>query len=509
MTAEHLEIKRKYEVEPATGLPLLTDLPKVARVELALQSNLEAVYSDTDDLALAGAGITIRRWTGGSDAGWHLKLPHGGDDRSEIAEPLSEDDGTVPEALVNKVRAWARRRELRPMATLSTSRIVHRLISESGKVLAEISDDVVTAQATPQQGEVVLTTWREWEIELVGGTRKLLAAADELFARSGAAPSAWPSKLHHALGLQPGSAVNGSARLHDKSPAGDVVATYLATQIAMILANDSSVRHAQPDSVHQMRVATRRLRSALSTFRPLFDRDVTDPIREELKWLAAALGRARDSEVQRNHLLTAVVAEPDDLVLGPVGRRIRVELQSAFRTTHDELSAALDSDRYFELLGKLDLLAAGPPFTAAASHKARTLLRQRVRHACHILYALVSLGEPEVGENRDVWLHEIRKAAKRVRYAAEAARPALGKPAGALAAAAEELQEVLGEHQDSVVLRVTLRAIGVEMFADGDNPFTVGRLHALQQSRGAAADAAFVVLWSTRIAEQLREWRDR
>ena len=111
-----------------------------------------------------------------------------------------------------------------------------------------------------------------------------------------------------------------------------------------------------------------------------------------------------------------------------------------------------------------------------------------------------------VGDEHDQWLHNIRKAAKRVRYAAEVAVPTFGRPATRLAATAEEIQELLGEHQDSVVLRKTLRAIGIRMHLDGDNPFTIGRLHALQQARTDRAEARFTRTWSKRYAHRMRPW---
>ena len=493
MTSDHLEIERKYEVDADVALPDLLELPKVAAVEQVLRSVLEAVYSDTDDLALATAGITLRRRTGGSDAGWHLKLPRGGDDRSELGEPLGEDGDQVPSELLDHVRAWVRDYDLHPVATVSTRRVVHRLLDEGGKVLAEVSDDVVTATATARQGEAVVSNWREWEIELVEGSRSLLSAADQLFGASGAGVSAWRSKLHHALGRPSDRRPAPAGELTGRSPAGVVVNAYFGAQIAVILQRDQAVRHDEPDAVHKMRVATRRLRSALSSFRPILDREITDPIRDELKWLAGELGGARDAEVQRQHLLEAVAAEPDDLVLGPVAARIELEMQSDYQKARASLLADLDSARYFRLLDSLDLLLAEPPFTEGAQRRARRILGRRLRHAARKLASLVS-EQPAKQTGRDHWLHEIRKAAKRLRYVAEASGPAVKKSA-AVAAAAESIQEILGDHQDSVVTRALLRGIGVRMYADGENPFTIGRLHALQQVRADAAEAAFWTEW--------------
>jgi len=119
---------------------------------------------------------------------------------------------------------------------------------------------------------------------------------------------------------------------------------------------------------------------------------------------------------------------------------------------------------------------------------------------------LVGAGAPEDVTHRDEWYHEIRKSAKRLRYAAESVAPAFGKPADALAGAAEHLQEVLGEHQDSVVARAALRELGVRMFLDGDNAFTIGRLHALEQTRGEEALDEFESAWAALSDKQLLRW---
>ena len=81
------------------------------------------------------------------------------------------------------------------------------------------------------------------------------------------------------------------------------------------------------------------------------------------------------------------------------------------------------------------------------------------------------------GDERDVEWHEARKAAKRLRYATEAAAPVLGAPAKRLVKRVKEVQELLGDHQDAVVARPVLREIGVAAHLDGENGFTYGILH--------------------------------
>jgi len=510
MGSEHLEVERKYDVGDDVPWVDLGSLPAVGSVGPPRQDELRAEYFDTDRLALARSGITLRRRTGGTDAGWHLKVPNGSGDRVEHGEPLGESDGRPPARLLDLVQVWVRDSDLKPVATISTRRLVHPLLAASGEVLAEAADDVVTAQAAARPGAdggATVSHWREWEIELVDGTAELIDAATKRMTAAGATASAWSSKLEQALGGR----VNRAERpdgdgLSPASRAGDVVHAHIAEQVDAMMNRDWSARHDEPDGVHKMRVATRRLRSALATFRPLLDRAVTDPIRGELKWIAAELGGARDAEVLRARLLTELAGEADDLVLGPISARIEVELLSDHRKAHDALVESLRSERYFRLLDQLDELVTAPPFTSFADGKAAKVLTKRVRKSYGRVDKFVGAGAPVDAAQRDEWYHEIRKSAKRLRYAAESVTPAFGKPADALAKAAENLQEVLGEHQDSVVAREALRELGVRMFLDGDNAFTIGRLHALEQTRGDEAIEGFESAWAALSDKQLLRW---
>jgi CHAD domain-containing protein len=305
--------------------------------------------------------------------------------------------------------------------------------------------------------------------------------------------------------------------LTPKSPARDVVHAYMADQVAAILGREAAARQDEPDAVHKMRVGTRRLRSALGTFRPLVDRDVTDPIRDELKWIAGELGGARDAEVLRERLIEHIGAEPGDLVMGPIAARIEADLRSDHRQAHDQLVAALDSERYARLGETLRTLINEPPWTELADGPADEVLTRRVWKSYRRVKDLVD-AEPaelpveapeahsELGSNHDHWLHEIRKDAKRLRYAAESVEPAFGAPAKELAAAAENLQEVLGEHQDSVVSRELLRDLAVRVHLDGGNAFSIGRLHALEQVRADESERAFPGAWKAVRKTKPRAW---
>ena len=88
-----------------------------------------------------------------------------------------------------------------------------------------------------------------------------------------------------------------------------------------------------------------------------------------------------------------------------------------------------------------------------------------------------------IDEELDVALHDLRKAAKRARYAGEALATRYGTPAKAWAARMEAIQETLGAHQDTVVIRAQLRDLALAAHTDGEDTFSYGRLHALEQAR--------------------------
>src|SRR3954451_6866058 len=151
------EVERKYVADDAFQLPPLTELmagtdlrPDPAVSPLAegepVQHRLAATYFDTVDLRLASAGVTLRRRTGGEDAGWHLKVPAGTDARSEVRHPLGRSTRTVPAPLQQMVWAQSLGSALRPVAEIVTDRTVRRLVDVTGHVVAEVADDRVTAR---------------------------------------------------------------------------------------------------------------------------------------------------------------------------------------------------------------------------------------------------------------------------------------------------------------------------------------------------------------------------
>ncbi|HEY2307065.1 MAG TPA: CHAD domain-containing protein [Streptosporangiaceae bacterium] len=250
---------------------------------------------------------------------------------------------------------------------MTTTRQRLILLDEAGESLAEVAADDVSAQTLGPATS--MSRWQEVEVELTGGDRRLLRAADELLRHDGLRPAGRTAKLARALGDRfPGP--DDRPALTASAPAGQVVLAYLRAHAERLKALDPFVRLDEPDSVHQMRVASRRLRSTLRSFGHILPRDATSGLAADLKWLGGMLGAARDGEVLNAHLRGRLSQAPVELRIGPVEARIQGHYSSVRAAARTELLAALDSERYFALLDDLDGLLASPPLTTEAARPA-------------------------------------------------------------------------------------------------------------------------------------------
>lgn len=499
MAVTKREIERKYESDES-GLPDLTGVAGVATVVDKGVAELDAVYYDTPDERLAASAITLRRRTGGDDAGWHLKFPVSSGVRDEIHAPLSD---TLPRALARLVRSRVRDVELVPLVRLRSSRDVRDLLDADGALLAEVSVDLVRAERLTGGGRGA--QWSEIEVELADGRDPaFLDKVDKKLRKAGIRPSASPSKLARAL-RETAPAGEGAgpperSRKAAERPAGAAgpVLAYLRVQRDAIVALDPAVRRDLPDSVHSMRVATRRLRSTFRSYAKVLDRTVTDPVGAELKWLAEELGAGRDQEVLAERLTAALDELPRPLLAGPVRTRLRTWSHSRRSGSRRRVIAVLDGERYLTLLGTLDALAADPPLRKAAAGDPAEVLTKTVGREVERVFRLVrrALDVPP-GDDRDLALHEARKKAKRARYAAEAAT---GGPRDAFAERVRDmkaLQSLLGEHQDSVMARQALRDVAAQAHGAGESSFTYGVLYGREERRAAEAEAALPEAYET------------
>jgi CHAD domain-containing protein len=403
----------------------------------------ETTYYDTSDLRLARWGASLRHRP---SEGWTVKLPAERDapflQRPEI---VFEGDGDhPPAAAIELVRGFVRGEELHETVRMTTLRRRTELHDADGQLIAGVVDDAVSVH----NGGTSTSGFRELEVEIGEEmTPSLLDALVERLRQAGAGAPQQTAKYVRALGtpLTPEIAV---ADLGADASAGDVVQRALALSVIRLVRHDAVVRlDLDPEGVHQARVATRRLRSDLRTFRPLLERDWSTALRDELGWLAGALGEVRDGDVQLARLRTKAAELPESLQEA-AAVALEAPLQQSRDAAYVALLEELRSDRYVELLDRLVEAARSPALSERASETAADALPKLVRRPWH---KLEKRAEQLPEEPSDAQLHEVRIRTKRLRYAAEAAAPVVGKPARGLAHSAARLQDVLGDLNDAVV----------------------------------------------------------
>ncbi|MFJ6537913.1 CHAD domain-containing protein [Paenarthrobacter sp. NPDC091711] len=485
-TTGTVEVEQKFDADASAPLPALDQLDGIGKVGEPASHSLEAIYFDTQHLALAARGITLRRRTGGTDAGWHLKLPHSAGRRIEIQAPLGNAE-TVPVELTDRVLAYTRGHAVAPVATLTTERTSYPLYGKDGRRMAEFVDDHVRAEA--MLGEPRELQWREWEVELASDVadHALLSTLTKQLADAGAKPSKRTSKLATALGDSwPASRRTERDEPSGQGPAAVPVLSYLDEQVAEMLLQDSHVRLARDDSVHQMRSQIRRIRAVLHGFSELFEPTAVKDLERELKSLARTLGRYRDVEVLHERLKVSLEELPGKLVLGQLGDELEQRMSLRANNAMSAVRNRLNSPRYFTLLDNLEAFLEHPPLTPTGSRPAKKTTAKLVNKAGKRLRKRhnAAVGTA-VGPEHDKAFHEVRKAAKKLRFAAAAVEGIHGKRAVKLGNAAHNVQSILGDHQDSVMARTELLKLGS---APGisNSAFTYGVLHAMEST---AADA--------------------
>jgi CHAD domain-containing protein len=454
------------------------------------EARLETTYYDTVDLRLARWGVTLRH----HDRLWTLAIPNGGGRGvSELAF-----EGRVrrpPDEALAVIRAYLRGAAVEPMARLSSWRRRVSLVDGNGHHLAEVVDDEVSVLS----GRRVAARFREVEVDLDAGGDELLVGVLERLQLAGAVRAARTPPHQRALGpaAQAEPDVVVPALPGDPS-AGDVARRAIAAAVQLILRYDPLVRvGGDPEHVHQARVGTRRLRSHLRTFRPLLDQTWADGLRDELGWIAGELGAVRDREVLHERLLVLAGSLP------PVDVRpatsLAAMLAGDMAAARTRLLEAMSTPRYFELIDRLVAAAARPVLSPVASEPAARVLPALVIKPWRNLRGAVrALGE----RPPDHELHRVRILAKRVRYASEAAAPAVGADAARFGKLAAGLQEVLGEHQDSVTMQEWLRsAAGARRRA-----FVAGELCAIEARRAADTRAAWPAAWQELDRKRARAW---
>ena len=506
MAVRTMEREVKFVVGPEFALPDLTGVLDGARQTELPHAELVSTYLDTPDRRLLRRGITLRHRRDRADRSdegqWTLKLPArvGGValERTELTWPGGSS--AVPEEALRLLRAIVRHAELGPIAELVTSRRRLEIKAPGGQRLAEIDDDAVAVVDGPEPAD----QFREIEVELEAADDSLLDSVVARLAAAGARRGQATPKLARALGVEasaPPPPAAAPRRRH--ASLAQVITAAITTGADRLLDHDLGVRQsADPEHVHQARVATRRLRSDLRTFGDVLDPGWSGRVRDELRWLGQALGRVRDADVLGIRLRTQAAEELTELDLQgftKLEQRLALQRQAAYA----ELLQVLDSDRYINLL---DDLTDPPSFRAGTEEElARPATEASVRFVRRPWKRLRRAVAKLDDNPTDHELHQIRIKAKRLRYSADAAAVAVGKPARRLAKAAAHLQDLLGAHHDAVTAEGWLRESAAAVRVNA-GVFVAGELVTIQRREQKQLRQSWLAAWESVNSKAVRRW---
>jgi CHAD domain-containing protein len=488
---------REVTLAPPPGfrLPSLAQVVDGVTAEPDELLEIHATYFDTADLRLTRAGARLCR----HEDAWSVELPpvdpHDREPREE--HRFTEPAGAPPVAALDLVWAYTRAAPVAPVARLKTRRRRIRLANGSHTRVGEVVDDEVTVL----DGTRITARFRELDVTLAADAPASLA--DAVVARlraAGAGPAPAASPLARALGphaLTPPDVAPPPPLPPDASVATAVTAA-LAHSVARLVAHDAGTRLGEdPEYVHQARVATRRLRSDLRTFRTLLEPSWDRARRDELRWLGQLLGAVRDADVLRGLLREQV--ERLDRGARPIGAELLDSLAAQRHARRIVLLDGMRTARYSRLLDSLVDAAHHPALRPDAGGLAADRLPPLVRGPWHHLERAVH-ALPD--DPPDPALHDIRKRAKRLRYAAEAVAPVARGRVASVGRRAAALQDVLGRHQDSVVASTWLQEMSRNA-STRPEAFVAGELAGLFRAEELATRAAWPKQWR-RLAKQAR-----
>ncbi len=447
------EYERKLDAPAGFRLPPLGGKPLERR-------SFTSVYHDVPGESLAAAGITLRRRIENGRSVWQLKLPSD-DFRLELEEPGGP---TPPEAVLRLLRAHLRHGPLERVAELRTRR-TGELVARDGTE-AEVTLDRVSVMDARR----VRDSFVEVEVELASGEPRQLDLIVRELLEAGAQPGQELPKLFRAIG-------RSARRPTEPESALEALRARLREQLREIEAHDPGTRLGRdPESLHDMRVAVRRMRALFRVARRLVDDD-TRPLERRLKELGQSLGAVRDLDVLLDHLRTEAAELPSTE---------REAFEPSLATLSRERSAArrrllrrLDSRDYIDLLDSVER-TIGELGADDGDASLDSLVRRQAKKLRKKARAM-----PE--QPSDEQLHELRKSGKRTRYTAELA----GRRK--IVRRAKRFQDVLGDHQDAVVAAERLRQLAVG--ASPEQTFVAGRLLEREETRRATARADWPKAW--------------
>jgi CHAD domain-containing protein len=494
------ELEHKFDAPEDIRIP---NLPGT-RVTDAGKVRLTATYWDTIHRRLLRWGHTLRhrRASDGSEDRWTLKLAIPSKRKKDPlvrAEVHASGSALFPPAALRALsRAVVRRGLLRPIAVVLTERRRLEVADQGSMDRIEVDDDHVSSVVGLRRGPA----FHQIEVEAASPDADRLADEMSDALIEAGAKHTDRAKIADVLGndVSPEIVLPPSG---PKSSIRDLVRTAIGSGAIRLVGNDPAARlGADPEAIHQARVATRRLRSDLKTLEPLLDPATATWMRDELAWAGDLLGSVRDTDVLIDvieELATTRGLEPTAV------SAIVKEFEDDRRRYHAELVDGLGSRRYVELVDALIDACAAPPLAdeVDGERRARRPLRKLVRKTWRRMARTVARLDEDPS---DADLHEIRKRAKRARYAAELAAGALHEKAGPLAKRLADVQDVLGELQDAVVADERLTMLVRRGRLPGEAAFVAGKLACLEDEARSEARDRWPAAWKAARAKRLRNW---
>ena len=530
---DHEEIEWQLEaVDLALVENWLEDHPSAAGVAIVpgWARELSDLYYDTEDWRLYRAAYALRvRNTDGESAQATMKarVPAKGGlrRRREISQPIEgiENLKGIPGPVGDRVRRLAGTADLRPLFEVRTRRRTFALRTDSTETpssgeIVEDSSGNIRQQNSEQDAIVADIALDESEIFANGGAKTHLSRVEVEVGSAAQIHDGvgdFVQVLKDALKLRPtrsskfrtGLSVGGLSPevAPDLGPteidatlsAGEVAFAILRRHFAATLAHEPGVRLGEdPEELHDMRVATRRLRAALKLYSDFLPKR-SERYERDLRWVGGVLGEVRDLDVHLQRL--AEDASTNGEVLEEV-----VSLLSERRIeARRRMLEALDSNRYERLVASFSATlrrGRSPTPTAPILEAAPDLLRRRYKK---VRKAANTLSEDSPPEH----FHDLRKKGKRLRYALEPLQEIYGKPAKKMVKLLKKTQDDLGDHQDLIVASGLMEELGVARDRPPQHAFTMGSMAEGHGREASEIRAGFLGSKPLRTLKDGKEWK--
>lgn len=433
-----------------------------------------STYFDTVDFRLARLGVTLRRRTEQHHVLWQLKLPR---QTARLEVEMASGRSTPPAPLEDLLFGLLRGEPLTAIAKLQTRRSGIRIQPLDRPIADVVADRVRIFNARRVVGHL-----SEIEVELRSGKEKEFTAIVTALREAGAYDGDSRPKVFQALNLN-----FSSPCLPESAPFSERLKTILQQQLRDILLHDPGTRFGKdPEELHQMRVGIRKLRALLRASSVLLEPEWYASLQEELRWLGEILGTVRDQDVLLDRLYT------EAHVLPAAERKMFERLLTTFKTQRSQarrqLLNTLRSDRYLDLLSRLEQAAQAPALRDAPENSLMHLAAQEFKQ-------LLKAGKRGKDDPSDHDLHQLRIHTKRTRYAAELALETMGKPAIRFVRQTKRTQDLLGDHQDAVVTEERLRQL-LQTTRGVKTAFAIGQIVERLRARRRRTKAVFPREWA-------------